>query len=102
MAEKNLINQEIVDYLLELSRLNISAHEKEKIEKDLNLILDYVNQLQSVDTSDIDLDQALLKSKTVSDDKKTEEGVSFNYNRDDLIDTFYQQKDDWLEIPPIF
>ncbi|MCX8015831.1 MAG: hypothetical protein N2692_00780 [Patescibacteria group bacterium] len=99
MSGENLINQKIVDYLLDLSRLQISEKEKEKIEKDLNLILDYVKQLQEINTGGIDLEKILFQTKN-SDNKEVDDDLLFV--RDDLLDGFYQRKDNWLEIPPIF
>ncbi|MGB9848011.1 MAG: Asp-tRNA(Asn)/Glu-tRNA(Gln) amidotransferase subunit GatC [Minisyncoccia bacterium] len=98
MNKENLINSKMVEYLSDLSRLEISEEEKEKIEKDLNLILDYVNQLEAVDIKNVDLEQTFSPSKT--SDGFEEENLLFA--NDDLIDGFYQRKDNWLEIPPIF
>ncbi|NMB92546.1 MAG: Asp-tRNA(Asn)/Glu-tRNA(Gln) amidotransferase subunit GatC [Parcubacteria group bacterium] len=43
-----------IDYLLNLARLDISSEEKEKIAHDLAKILDYVNQLQQVNTEGLE------------------------------------------------
>lgn len=100
MSGENLINQKIVDYLLDLSRLQISEKEKEKIEKDLNLILDYVKQLQEINTEGIDLEKVFFQTKNLESEKENDDNLLFA--SDDLLDGFYQRKDNWLEIPPIF
>jgi aspartyl-tRNA(Asn)/glutamyl-tRNA(Gln) amidotransferase subunit C len=48
MAE---LNQEIIKYLAELSRIAVSPDEEESLLKDLKKILHYVEQLNEVDTS---------------------------------------------------
>ena len=93
------INAKTIDYLMDLCRMHLSEKEKERIEKDLNTILEYVKQLQAVDTSEISLDEELAKAK-ISQAPSSEEGLDFD--RDDLLDGFYQRRERWLEIPPIF
>ncbi|MFA4990702.1 MAG: Asp-tRNA(Asn)/Glu-tRNA(Gln) amidotransferase subunit GatC, partial [Candidatus Paceibacterota bacterium] len=65
MRKENLINEKTIDYLSELSRIKLTDSEKKKLEKDLNAIINYVNQLQVVDALSINLDEELLKIQTV-------------------------------------
>ena len=69
MERKPLIDEKIIDYLSELSRIKIQESEKQKLVEDLNAVLDYVKQLQEVDTSLINLDEELLKIKTEGKDE---------------------------------
>jgi aspartyl-tRNA(Asn)/glutamyl-tRNA(Gln) amidotransferase subunit C len=48
------INDELIDKLSSLSRLNYQGAEREEIKKDLSRILDFVNQLSKVDTSNVE------------------------------------------------
>lgn len=100
MGENNLINKETINYLSALSRIKIKESEREKLEKDLNVVLDYVKQLQAIDTSGIDLDEELLKMKIEKKEEFEEEKLFFE--REDLLEEFYHRRDKWLEIPPIF
>jgi len=100
--KENLINEKTIDYLSELSRIKLTDSEKKKLEKDLNAIIDYVNQLQAVDASSINLDEELLKIQTVLEATENIEKEQLSFERDDLIDGFYDRKEDWLKIPPIF
>lgn len=49
----NPINEESVDYLARLARLELYAEEKEKFTKDLGRILEYFEELRSLDTSGV-------------------------------------------------
>ncbi|HOK20873.1 MAG TPA: Asp-tRNA(Asn)/Glu-tRNA(Gln) amidotransferase subunit GatC, partial [Candidatus Paceibacterota bacterium] len=102
MEKGNLINEKTIEYLSELSRIKLTPAEKQRFEKDLNAILDYVNQLQAVDTASINLDEELLKIKTDLEAAEKTEKEKLSFERDDLIDGFYDRKEDWLKIPPIF
>ncbi len=102
MERKPLIDEKIIDYLSELSRIKIQESEKQKLVEDLNAVLDYVKQLQEVDTSLINLDEELLKIKTEGKDEFFISAENLDFLNDDLIDGFYERKDKWLQIPPIF
>jgi len=102
MRKENLINEKTIDYLSELSRIKLTDSEKKKLEKDLNAIIDYVNQLQVVDALSINLDEELLKIQTVLEATENIEKEQLSFERDDLIDGFYDRKEDCLKIPPIF
>ena len=43
------IDKKEVEHLADLSRLELSEEEKEKMAKDISLILDFVNELQGLD-----------------------------------------------------
>jgi aspartyl-tRNA(Asn)/glutamyl-tRNA(Gln) amidotransferase subunit C len=45
------INDELIEYIAELSRLELSAGEKEARKKDLSDILDYMDKLNELDTT---------------------------------------------------
>ena len=47
------LSKEEVCYVAHLARLELSPEEVEKYQKELSRILDYVAQIQSLDTSDI-------------------------------------------------
>ena len=52
MAEK--ITEETVDKIANLARLEFNGKEKEEIIKDLNRMLDFVNKLNELDTSNVE------------------------------------------------
>ncbi len=47
------ITDELIDYIGELSRLELTAGEKEEAKKDLTNILDYMEKLNELDTTGV-------------------------------------------------
>ena len=50
---KNL-SKEQVEHIAELARIGILDEEKEKFQKDLGAVLDYVDKLEGVDVADVE------------------------------------------------
>lgn len=50
-ADKNMISKETVQYIAKLARLKLSAEEEDIYTEQIGKILDYVAELQSVDTT---------------------------------------------------
>ena len=48
------ITQKDVEYVAALANLQLSPAERERMEKDLNSILDYIDMLSEVDTSNVE------------------------------------------------
>lgn len=48
-----MISKEKIEHIAKLARIELSEQEKEKFTKELSLILDYVEQLNKVDTSKV-------------------------------------------------
>lgn len=49
-----MLTDKELQHLADLARIKLSDKEKEKLKKDLPAILDYFNQLNSVDTSNVE------------------------------------------------
>ncbi len=49
-----MITQKDVQHIAKLSRLEFNAQQQKQFEQELNQIVNYVNQLQSVDTSTVE------------------------------------------------
>ncbi|MCD8090965.1 MAG: Asp-tRNA(Asn)/Glu-tRNA(Gln) amidotransferase subunit GatC [Clostridiales bacterium] len=47
-----IIDDKLIDYLEELSRLHLTAEEREKEKTDLSKIISYVDKLNELDTTD--------------------------------------------------
>lgn len=79
-----------IDHLLELARLELSGEEKEEIAKDLEKILGYIDQLQTVKTGDLE--------------PMTGGTFSENILRQDEINPLKSnlEKDGYFIVPPIF
>lgn len=65
-----------VEYVAALANLQLSSAERERMEKDLNSILDYIDMLSAVDTSNVDpmaQVQSVSETGTASDPLRADE-----------------------------
>ena len=65
-----------VEYVAALANLQLSSAERERMEKDLNSILDYIDMLSEVDTSNVDpmaQVQSVSETGTASDPLRADE-----------------------------
>ncbi|MCK4805807.1 MAG: Asp-tRNA(Asn)/Glu-tRNA(Gln) amidotransferase subunit GatC [Candidatus Pacebacteria bacterium] len=89
-----------IDHLLKLARIELSSQEKERIALDLENILDYVRQLQKVNTNGIEpMTGGTLLENIYREDKidKQKQNAS-----KELKESASSLKDDYFKIPPIF
>ena len=49
-----MLDKETVEKIADLARIKIDEEKKEKMAKDLSEVLDYIDKLEEVDTSDVD------------------------------------------------
>jgi len=89
-----------IDHLLQLARLNMSEEEKQKIAQDLNAILDYVNRLQQIDTTNVEP----MNGGTFFDNVLREDEINISKEdySEDLKNAAFKRNGDYFEIPPIF
>ncbi|MCR5703015.1 MAG: Asp-tRNA(Asn)/Glu-tRNA(Gln) amidotransferase subunit GatC [Eubacterium sp.] len=50
----NIISDETIEYVGILAKLELSEEEKEKAKKDMGEMLDYIDKLNELDTSDVE------------------------------------------------
>ncbi|MBE5921396.1 MAG: Asp-tRNA(Asn)/Glu-tRNA(Gln) amidotransferase subunit GatC [Lachnospiraceae bacterium] len=50
----NIISDETIEYVGILAKLELSAEEKEQAKKDMGSMLDYIDKLNELDTSDVE------------------------------------------------
>lgn len=76
------INEELIEQLAHLARLEFTSQEKQKIISDLNRILEYIEQLNELDTSAIEPliylspNQNILREDEVKEELKKEKALS--------------------------
>ncbi|GAB4449383.1 MAG: Asp-tRNA(Asn)/Glu-tRNA(Gln) amidotransferase subunit GatC [Bacteroidia bacterium] len=76
------INEELIDQLAHLSRLEFSTEEKQKILNDLNRILDYIDQLNELNTDNVEPliyltpNQNILRDDVVKETLKKENALA--------------------------
>jgi aspartyl-tRNA(Asn)/glutamyl-tRNA(Gln) amidotransferase subunit C len=89
-----------INHLLELARIKISSQEKEKISGDLEKILDYVNQLQEVDTKGVEpMTGGTMIENVYREDEINEQR---QYSKDKLKNSAFDTEGDYFKIPPVF
>ncbi len=76
------INEELIDQLAHLSRLEFSTEEKQKTLNDLNRILDYIDQLNELNTDNVEPliylapNQNILRDDVVNETLKKEDALA--------------------------
>jgi aspartyl-tRNA(Asn)/glutamyl-tRNA(Gln) amidotransferase subunit C len=89
-----------IDHLLKLARIELSSQEKEKIALDVENILDYVKQLQKVNTDGVEpMTGGTLLENICDLDKINEQKQNTSK---ELKKSASCLKDDYFKIPPIF
>ncbi len=93
-----------IDHLLKLARIELSSQEKKRIALDLKNILDYVKQLQKVNTDGLEpmTGGTLLENICVSDKIDEQKQNTGNKLSKKLKESAPCLKNDYLKIPPVF
>jgi aspartyl/glutamyl-tRNA(Asn/Gln) amidotransferase C subunit len=91
------LNKKTLEHLAELARIDLKKGEEEKLLKDLQNILKHFEELQALDTSNVqpmiggtDLKNVLREDRNVTDD--TGKGP----------EAFPEKEGDYLKVPPVF
>jgi aspartyl-tRNA(Asn)/glutamyl-tRNA(Gln) amidotransferase subunit C len=86
-----------IDYVAKLARLELSGEEKEKYGKQLTDILQYIEKLNKLDTSNIEPTAHAIAMKNVW----REDIVKPSLDRDGLQKIMPMMKDGFFKVPPI-
>lgn len=92
------LNKKTLEHLAELARIELKAGEEEKLLKDLQMILGHFEELQSLDTADV-------QPMTGGTDLKNifrEDEVGRTDDTGKGVDSFPESKDGYLKVPPVF
>ncbi|MCD6410434.1 Asp-tRNA(Asn)/Glu-tRNA(Gln) amidotransferase subunit GatC [bacterium] len=94
LSEKDVLN------VSKLARINLSKEEKEKMRKDLTLILDYVAKIRELNLKDVmpTLHTLRIKNKTREDETR-KQNVSFKKK---LIGLAPQKENGYIKIKSVF
>ncbi len=94
-----MISKEEVKHIAKLARIKLRAEEVLKFQKELSLILDYIEQLKEVDVSKIDLKKGLTKFQGITrQDKETQKSIKQSSK---LIDLAPDKKDNYFKTKKI-
>lgn len=91
------INKEELRHLAELARLELSPDEEDRLLHDLQHIVEYVTQLQEVDTASVSSAEGSgMPLGVFRDDRERE-----NTNQGKGVDQFPEKEDGYLRVPPV-
>jgi aspartyl/glutamyl-tRNA(Asn/Gln) amidotransferase, C subunit len=89
------ITEETVQYVAALAKLSVSNEEKQKVAKELDRILDYIETMNGLDTEGVEPMSHVLPVKNVF----REDVVTNQNNRDELIKNAPKKKDGCFVVP---
>jgi len=88
------ITDELIEYICELTKLELSAGEKDSMEKDLTDILDYMDKLNGIDTKGVP-----EMTHPFDEVNKTREDIVTNEDRrDELLANAPDKKGDFFKV----
>ncbi len=87
-----MLNKQTIEKYADLAHLKIEEEKKEKIRKDISNVLDYIEKLQEIDTSQIDfksispvVNQTREDKVIDTDETEKEKMKSMGKNKDDYF-----------------
>lgn len=94
----NKIDDETIDYVGILAKLELSPEEKEQAKKDMSDMLDYIDMLGELDTSNVEpMSHAFPVFNVFREDV-----VTNGDDRDNLLANAPEQKDGCYKVPKTF
>lgn len=95
------LSRDEVEHIAGLARIDLGEEEKAKFEKELSVILDFIGELNWLDTVDVEImSGGTLLENVMREDSQVSrvlEGTS-----DKLLDYSPQRKDNWVKVKGVF
>lgn len=85
-----------MEALAELARIDLSEEEKHKILKDMGGILEYVKQIEKIETNDVEVEYTLYNAW-----REDETGEDRDFSKDSIIAQFPDKHDNFLKVKKI-
>ena len=95
-----MIKKEDVKHIAKLARLGLTEKEKEKMQKELSSILDYIEKLKKVDISKAKISSHLIQVENVM--REDEESKKPKAKSQKLLELAPEKKDGYLKVKSIF
>ncbi len=95
---KNAISDETIDYVGILSKLELSPEEKEQAKKDMESMLDYIDQLGELDTEGVEPMSHIFQTDNVW----REDVVTNADGHEKTLANAPEEKDDMFLVPKTF
>lgn len=94
----NIISDETIEYVGILAKLELSDEEKEKAKSDMGRMLDYIDKLGELDTTDVEPMSHVFPVENVF----REDVVTNGDERERLLSNAPQEKDGMFVVPRTF
>ena len=94
----NIISDETIEYVGILAKLELSDEEKEQAKTDMGRMLDYIDKLGELDTSDVEPMSHVFPVQNVF----REDVVTNGDEREQLLSNAPQEKDGMFVVPKTF
>ncbi len=95
-----MISKEEVKHIANLARIKLTGEEEEKFSKDLSSILDFVNQLNEVDTKDVKpIDQITGLDNVMREDENPQ--TASKEDRERLVGQAPSKKDNLVKVKAV-
>ena len=91
----NMISDETIEYVGILAKLELSEEEKEQAKKDMGSMLDYIDMLNQLDTSEVEPMSHVFSVNNVF----REDVVTNGDDREDIIKNAPAQKEGSFKVP---
>ncbi len=94
----NIISDETIEYVGILAKLELSEEEKEKAKNDMGKMLDYIDKLNELDTSNVEPMSHVFPVSNVF----REDVVVNGNNRENILKNAPEQRDGAFVVPKTF
>ena len=91
----NIITDETIDYVGILAKLELSREEKEAAKNDMSRMLDYIDKLNQLDTTQVEPMSHVFSMNNVF----REDVVTNGYDRDNILKNAPEQKEGAFKVP---
>ncbi|MBD5395069.1 MAG: Asp-tRNA(Asn)/Glu-tRNA(Gln) amidotransferase subunit GatC [Lachnospiraceae bacterium] len=94
----NIISDETIEYVGILAKLELSGEEREQAKKDMGSMLDYIDKLSELDTSDVEPMSHVFPVNNVF----REDVVTNGDDREAILKNAPEEKDGMFSVPRTF
>lgn len=91
----NIISDETIEYVGILAKLELSEEEKEQAKKDMGSMLDYIDKLNELDTTDVEPMSHVFPVNNVFREDVVENGD----DRENILKNAPEEKDGSFKVP---
>ncbi len=95
VSMSEIITDTTIDYVSVLAKLKLSEDERTKAKEDMQQMLDYINRLNDLDTTDVAADSHIFPVKNVF----REDVVVNGDGRDSMLANAPEEEDDQYVVP---